>query len=464
MLSANASAQGVLDLDAKFMSALENSASTDLVVADPDFTGQPEFETVNYTTACDSRCDAWGDSCCPGTSCAADDCWSSPSLLGDPCGTKAWLSEQGIIADLQLTQFYQGVSSGGANRNFEYGGKLDYNLTFVGEKIGLNKGFMALLHAERRFGDDINADAGPLALPNGNMLYPLPGEHVGSITGLMFMQALSEQFVLTAGKYNLLDLWHMLYPQTGRGIDGFMSTGMLAPIPLLRTTNLTINGAGAMVMHGKEIQGAVLVYDTNNSSTTVGLSDIYAQGAVVLGYWRFFTEIGGHDGSHAFVGNWSSRSYASTDRTSWTIIPGEGVMVGQETGSWTVGYILDQELWSDRCNKDRNIRLMSQWMIADGNPNPYRWSGNVALQGTGLICGREQDTMGVGYFFNGLSSEFKDLVSPLVDVRDIQGAEIYYNAAITPWFHLTADLQIVENAISGDDAAIIPGLRANVRF
>jgi len=53
-------------------------------------------------------------------------------------------------------------------------------LTFIGAKLGLNKGFTALLHAERRFGGDINADAGPLALPNANMLYPLPGEQEGS--------------------------------------------------------------------------------------------------------------------------------------------------------------------------------------------------------------------------------------------------------------------------------------------
>ena len=72
--------------------------------------------------------------------------------------------------------------------------------------------------------------------------------------------------------------------------------------------------------------------------------------------------------------------------------------------------------------------------------------------------------MGVGYFYDGLSSDFKRLVSalPTVDLEDIQGVELYYNAALTPWFHLTADLQIVDNENVAYDTAIILGLRANV--
>jgi len=72
--------------------------------------------------------------------------------------------------------------------------------------------------------------------------------------------------------------------------------------------------------------------------------------------------------------------------------------------------------------------------------------------------------MGVGYFYDGLGSDFKSLVStlPATDIQDIQGVELYYNAAITPWFHLTGDLQIVDNQNVADDTAIILGLRANV--
>jgi porin len=55
--------------------------------------------------------------------------------------------------------------------------------------------------------------------------------------------------------------------------------------------------------------------------------------------------------------------------------------------------------------------------------------------------------MGVGWFYNGLSSDFKNLLSPPFEIRDLTGVEAYYNAAITPWFHLTADVQVVEPAV-----------------
>lgn len=62
------------------------------------------------------------------------------------------------------------------------------------------------------------------------------------------------------------------------------------------------------------------------------------------------------------------------------------------------------------------------------------------------------------------SRDFKQLVSalPTVDLQDIQGVELYYNAAITSWFHLTADLQVVDNQNVGDDTAIIFGLRGEI--
>lgn len=88
----------------------------------------------------------------------------------------------------------------------------------------------------------------------------------------------------------------------------------------------------------------------------------------------------------------------------------------------------------------------------------------MSLQGTGLIHGRESDTMGVGYFYDGLNSSFNQLVSalPSFELQDVQGVELYYNAAITPWFHLTSDSQVVDNENDGDDPALILGLRAKI--
>ena len=419
-----------------------------------------------YAPWADCSCDGCNTDCeCRCTRCASD-LFHRERLFGNLLGAQSPLAQHGIIADLELTQFYQGVASGGVEQTDAYGGKLDYQFTFLGEPLGLWKGFTTILHAETRFGEAVNADAGAFAFPNVNMLYPFPGQNDTAITGLLFMQALNERWSVAAGKINAADLWQMIYPNTGRGIDGFMNLSLIAFPTFLRTTNLSMNGAGLLRMKGQQIQSGVIVYDTNNSTTTAGLDNLFDQGAVTLGYWRFFTEMNGLPGSHGFVGNYSTRTYTSLDRTSWTFLPGQGggLTPGEETGSWGLAYIYDQVFWADRCNEKRNLRLMSQWALADGNPSPVRWSFNVAVQGQGLVHGRELDTMGVGYFYDELSSDYKQLVNtlPTVDLENVQGVELYYNAEITPWFHLTGDLQIIDNENVGDDTAIILGLRAKM--
>jgi porin len=56
---------------------------------------------------------------------------------------------------------------------------------------------------------------------------------------------------------------------------------------------------------------------------------------------------------------------------------------------------------------------------------------------------REHDRMGISYWYNGVSDDLKALV-PVARLQEVQGGEIYYNAEITPWFHLTADLQVIQ--------------------
>ena len=423
----------------------------------------PESDIVWDETGygpCDGCCNSGG--CCPGC-CGSylHACCPREYMLGDWFGTRSCLAQRGIVADLDLIQFYQGVSSGGSNEIFNYGGKLDYNITFLGEPLGLNKGFVALLHAETRFGEDVTLAAAGLAPVNANMLYPSL-DNTTAITGLQFIQAVNEEWAFTFGKFNTLDFFNTLYPQTGRGIDGFMNISSFLPMTVGRTVPFSFLGAGVLKMHQGQIQGALLIVDSNNSTTTSGFENLFDNGANVVGLWRFFTNYGCLPGSHLFLGTWANGDYTSFDTDGWGFIPGVGLVIPEETGTWSALYILEQKLWVDPCCQNRNIGLLSQWGIADPKTSPYGWVGNVSLQGQGLHACRPDDTMGVAYFYTGLSNDFKALVDPVIPVDDLQGVELYYNAAITPWFHLTLDLQIVEPAISADDTAVVLGLRGKI--
>jgi hypothetical protein len=72
--------------------------------------------------------------------------------------------------------------------------------------------------------------------------------------------------------------------------------------------------------------------------------------------------------------------------------------------------------------------------------------------------------MGVSGWYNWLSDDFTDLVSPVADLQDTWGFEFYYSYQIMPSVHLTADLQLIENEWNDDDMAVIPGARLVIDF
>ena len=133
--------------------------------------------------------------------------------------------------------------------------------------------------------------------------------------------------------------------------------------------------------------------------------------------------------------------------------------------AWSVGAYYDQIFWQAPDNDKKNLRFFTGCSLSDGNPSFGRWGGFASVESWGLLPGREKDRMGVGAFYNQLSSEFKELTSAIgVDLSNVWGTEVYYNAEITPWFHLTGDVQVVQNQNADNDPGVILGLRAVLDF
>jgi porin len=84
--------------------------------------------------------------------------------------------------------------------------------------------------------------------------------------------------------------------------------------------------------------------------------------------------------------------------------------------------------------------------------------------GQGVVPGRERDTFGVGYYYYAFSDALRSAVSPVAEFDDEHGLEVYYSLAATPWFRLTADLQVVNPASGASRTAVTGAVRANVVF
>jgi porin len=80
----------------------------------------------------------------------------------------------------------------------------------------------------------------------------------------------------------------------------------------------------------------------------------------------------------------------------------------------------------------------------------------------------------VGAFIYSYSRELKEALAPLVTLGDEYGAELFYNFAVTNWFRVTADLQVIGPAIKAqviapktvenNSTVVLLGLSAQVLF
>ena len=383
-------------------------------------------------------------------------------LTGNWGGARDELAASGFIFDFQLTQFYQGLMSGTGSKKGEYGGKADYQMFFIGDQAGI-KGLTVALHGETRFGNDVNGVA-PFTPPNASMLYPQPGVQSSYLTQWLIMQQVTDDgWTIAGGKLNGLDLMDMAF-HTGRGVDKFMNTALVLPLGFGRSTNLSIMGAGVLKMNGREVEGAALIYDTNNSSFSNGFDNLFDDGVVALGLWRFFYDFGGLAGNSTIFGNYSTKTFTNIDPDSIGFIPGVGVFPADIEGTWMVGYAFDQVLWADTEDANRKVGLSGQFTVTDGNPNPIQWTASVALEVNG-IASRDHDSIGVGFFYEGLSDSFVDLAAVAnIELEDAAGLEIYYRMQFAPWLSVTADLQVIDTNVVGDDTAVIGAIRSNIKF
>jgi len=136
----------------------------------------------------------------------------------------------------------------------------------------------------------------------------------------------------------------------------------------------------------------------------------------------------------------------------------------EESGSWALFLNHYQALWVDHCDRDRTWGVFGMYGISDGNPNPIHFVANVGIGGRSPARCRKYDTFGLGFFYTGLSDDFKELTAPVLAQRDEYGFEAFYNYAITPWCRLTGDLQVARPSTQSVDTTVLLGTRLQILF
>lgn len=391
-------------------------------------------------------------------------------LTGDWNGERTKLAEKGILFELDVDQFLQGNVHGGRDTNnaARYFGSWDLRLKFDTARMGLWPGGLLEVMGESQFGDSVNDEVGGAA--NDDALFPIPNYRKVTMSQFSYTQALSEHFGFVLGKLDITTGDRNEFAWVNG--DNFLHSALCWNPVTARTIPYSPLGV-AFFVPGEWGIWTVSVVDTEGAPNESGFDTVFHGGTSLTTEVRFNVKPFGLDGHQLFGGTWSDKNFVSFDqdprlglnlvnnrvlRTAFRVIGLE-----RESSSWSFYYNFDQYFFVEPQDKTQGVGLFGRFGVSDGEANAVESFYSIGVGGKGIIPERDQDKFGIGYFYTGYSDNLPEALG----LSDTQGVELFYNIEVTPWFHLTPDLQVIVDPGGGTgdrDVAIVYGIRGQMTF
>ena len=400
------------------------------------------------------------------------DFWTQETMTGDWGGTRSRWKEKGIDLEFKLSNFVQGVASGGLSDDVEFNGKFEMEWTFDLGKIAGWKYWSSEIKTEFRYSGPLLGGTGGINPVNTAVISPAADGESVAITALNFTRLIpidlkkGDLWAVSFGRYNLLDLIDEDF-FGGAGTERFFNIAQIGPLTVLREVPLVTNGASVAYIKGGEPRFTLALLDPNDHTLDPGLDDLFADGITISPGVHFPVKYWSKSAKHSISGAITTKKFTPFDFIRQIVIPGPPVnLVEPKRGSWSLSYVFRQYI-VERGHRD-GWGLFTQLSIANPDTSPITKFFNVGVGGNGLIKSRNSDEFGVGYAYTDLSSVLKDNID-LISVgnrrpRAEHQLEVFYNLHITPWLRLTGDLQIIRPVRNNVDTAIVPGARLVMIF
>jgi len=128
----------------------------------------------------------------------------------------------------------------------------------------------------------------------------------------------------------------------------------------------------------------------------------------------------------------------------------------------------DQMVYKENSNPEdsQGLGVFGRFGYANSDLNPIGNFWSIGLQYQGLLDGRDDDVLGIG-FAQGIFSDYAGANDDADYTENHENAlEVYYNAQVTPWLSLSPSIQYISNT-GGDETikdAVVFGLRAQMTF
>ncbi len=355
----------------------------------------------------------------------------------------------------RLTHLYQGSTDG--DIDYEHSGKFEVTTKVSLHDLGWWHGANFILKGEANYGESINGRGGVLMPVNLAILYPgEEGSDRYDITSWYFQKRLGKSSAVMFGKMNMLD-FTIRRGSGGAGIDYFWNIGLVAPPSGLVPAQIF----GAMVVGRTEsFKYTVGVYDANGVDNKSGLEDPFEDGANIMVNVDFPVTIGGRPGFQGFKLAYSSKDEPDLSDISLPLGSGSG----STKNRWYAAYVFKNFIHQNPDMKDGGWGVFGQVGFSE-NPNGLDFSWVIGVGGNSLTKARPEDRWGIGYYRFSVTDEIVDGLDLLgVPLRDETGIEVFYNAQVTPWLNITADVQFIDPVLGNQENVTLFGLRASTNF
>lgn len=385
-----------------------------------------------------------------------------PSLFDTPGGLKQGLRDAGIELDVWLTNVNQGILSGAGDKTWQSGTKADVIATFDGQRLGLWDGLYVNLHQDVVWGNDANNQRDGSILPVNVVLgFPRLGGDEAE-TSITVTQVFGPRLSVSAGKFNLLDSAARTPIAGGGGWQTFLHTGLAAPISGITPPYLF----GTIVSYKADsFSSTLMIYDPRNAQDNRVITDPFEDGVTASLSLAFPLQLNGMAGSLSVRGVFSSQDGLDFTTLPDILLPPEAQNLSYQDNYLFASVSAQQYLWQDSANPAVGWGVFAQASVSDGNPNSIGWSVLGGIGGTGGLGGRDNDKWGVGFFHYAFSTDLKDGLDALgVTLEDESGVETFYNLAITPWWRVSANLQVINPATDGAPRAVSGAIRTQIKF
>ena len=354
------------------------------------------------------------------------------------------------------SQFADVPVSGDADDTLRYGGKIDAYVDIGGSAVGLDDSLSLHVHPEFKYGESSNGEIG-LIPANTLLFYPEEGDVFD--LSINVTKRWKGGTSLTVGKLNILDLAAHIPVQGGGGHEGFQNLALALPPSAIVPGSVT--GAMLNVPTDKLIY-RVLVFDPELQSRRSGLEDPFSKGIGVLASATLPVKIGGKRGYYALKIAGSTRSEVAADALPAALVPAPGSSFGNRKGEISAILAFDQYIFEDSQNPGKGIGIFGQVYLSNGDPTFLDASGFIGISGNPK--GRPTDRFGLTYFRYSLADGLVDVLQNRVALEDEEGVEAFYTVQVGKPFRLTANLQVVDSAVSVRDVGVTAGLRLTTAF